>query len=317
VDRERAGTRLDLAVVHHLSGVPGLTRARVRGWVEQGLVLINGQAGARPSRRLALGDEVEILVPPPPPRPEPVALDRPLSVVFEDDWLLALDKPPGVVVHPAPGNWDDTLLHALLWRARDWGDDRGDRRPHLVSRLDKGTSGLLLVAKTPQVHAALKAQPAEKDYLALVYGRTDGAKGRIDLGVLRDPAEPHRMTTSRTEGNPSATLWERIGEAANGEPLTLLRCRLLTGRMHQIRVHLRAVRLPIVGDPVYGAPAWKGIADPALADLCRTFPRQALHAWRLSLIHPVTEERLALSTPPPPDLESLLAAAGVTLACPP
>lgn len=268
---------------------------------------VNGQP-ARPSRRLAPGDEVEILVEPPPPRPGPVPLDRPLSVVFEDEWLLALDKPPGVVVHPAPGNWDDTLLHALLWRARDWG---AGRQPHLAGRLDKGTSGLLLVAKTPAVHTALKAQPADKDYLALVYGRTDGAKGRIDLGVLRDPAEPRRMTTSRTEGSPSATLWERLGEAAGGEPLTLLRCRLLTGRMHQIRVHLRAARLPIVGDPVYGVPGWKGIAGPALADLCRTFPRQALHAWRLTLAHPVTGETLALSTPPPPDLGGLLGAAGL------
>lgn len=299
-----------MAVVRHLSGVPGLTRARVRSWVEQGLVTVNGQAGVRPSRRLAAGDRVEILVPPPPPRPAPVALDKPLSVVFEDEWLLALDKPPGVVVHPAPGNWDDTLLHAILWRARDWG---GERRPHLVSRLDKGTSGLLLVAKAPEVHTALRERPAEKDYLALVYGTTEGAKGRIDLGVLRDLAEPRRMTTSRTGGSPSATLWERVGEA-HGEPLTLLRCRLLTGRMHQIRVHLRAARLPVVGDPVYGAPGgWKGIADPALADLCRAFPRQALHAWRLALEHPVTGEALTLSTPPPPDLGDLLAAAGLTI----
>ncbi|MES1242386.1 MAG: RluA family pseudouridine synthase [Acidobacteriota bacterium] len=296
-----------MAVVRHLAGVPALTRARVRGWVEQGLVRVNGQP-ARPSRRLVAGDEVEILVEPPPPRPGPVPLDRPLAAVFEDEWLLALDKPPGVVVHPAPGHWDDTLLHALLWRARDWGDGR---RPHLAGRLDKGTSGLLLVAKTPEVHTALKAGPAEKDYLALVYGRTEGAKGRVDLGLLRDPVEPRRMTTSRTEGSPSATLWERMGEAAEGEPLTLLRCRLLTGRMHQIRVHLKAARLPIVGDPVYGVPGWKGISDPALAGLCRDFPRQALHAWKLSLTHPVTGEPLALSVPPPADLSGLLAAAGL------
>ena len=304
-----------MAVVRHLNKLPGLTRVRVRGWVEQGLVRVNGQA-ARPSRRLAPGDEVEILVQPPPPRPEPVPLDRPLSVIFEDEWLLVLDKPPGVVVHPPPRHWDDTLLHALLWRARDWGDDRGDRRPHLAGRLDKGTSGLLLVAKTPEVLTALKAGPAEKDYLALVYGRTEGAKGRIDLGVLRDPGEPRRMTTSRTGGSPSATLWERMGEAAGGEPLTLLRCRLLTGRMHQIRVHLRAVRLPVVGDPAYGVPGWKGISDPGLAGLCRDFPRQALHAWRLSFAHPVTGESLALCAPPPPDLEGLLAAAGLSPARP-
>jgi 23S rRNA pseudouridine1911/1915/1917 synthase len=312
IDRDSAGTRLDVAVVRRLAGVPGLNRARVRGWVEEGLVRVNGRVGVRPSRRLSAGDVVEILVPAPPPRSGPVPVDRPLSVVFEDDWLLAVDKPPGLVVHPAPGNWEDTLLHALLWRARDWGEGR---RPHLVSRLDKGTSGLLLVAKTPEVHAALKAQPAEKDYLALVYGTTAGPKGRIDLGVLRDSEDSRRMTTSRTGGNPSATLWERLGEA-DGEPLTLLRCRLLTGRMHQIRVHLRAVRLPIVGDPVYGAQGWKGITDPALAGLCRDFPRQALHAWRLSLTHPVTGQLLALSTPPPPDLQGLLAAAGMPLACP-
>jgi 23S rRNA pseudouridine1911/1915/1917 synthase len=297
-----------VAVVRHLSAVPGLTRSRVRAWVEQGLVTVNGRAGVRPSRRLAPGDEVEIRVEPPPPRPGPVALDRPLSVIYEDDWLLALDKPPGVVVHPAPGNWDETLLHALLWHARDWGEGR---RPHLVSRLDKGTSGLLLVAKMPEVHTALRERPAEKDYLAFVYGRPEGAKGRIDLGVLRDPADPRRMIASRGEGSPSATLWERIGEAAGGEPLTLLRCRLLTGRMHQIRVHLRAARLPIVGDPVYGAPGWKAIADPGLADLCRGFPRQALHAWRLSLVHPATGRSLALAAPPPADLEGLLAAAGL------
>ncbi len=308
VEAAGAGERLDVAVVRRFARVPGLTRARVRRWVESGLVRVNGK-DVRPARRLAAGDEVEVLVPAPPPRPAPVPLDRPISVVYEDDWLLALDKPPGVVVHPAAGNWDDTLLHALLWKAKDWSEGR---KPHLASRLDKGTSGLLLVAKAPEIHAALQARPAVKDYLALVYGRTAGAKGRIDLGVMRDPDDPKRMTASRSEGNPSTTLWERLAEPADPDiPLSLLRCRLLTGRMHQIRVHLRAVRLPIVGDPAYGAPGWKGISDPGLAALCRDLPRQALHAWRLTLKHPATGEPLILTAPLPPDLERVAGAAGL------
>jgi 23S rRNA pseudouridine1911/1915/1917 synthase len=235
----------------------------------------------------------------------------PLCAVYEDEWLLALDKPPGLVVHPTYKNWEGTLLHALLWQAQGWSEGR---RPHLVSRLDKDTSGLLLVAKTPEVHAALQGK-VEKDYLAVVYGRTLGPKGRIDLGILPDPGDRRRMTTARTGGRPSATLWERLAEAER-EPLTLLRCRLLTGRTHQIRVHLRAARLPIVGDPIYGtpeAPGWKRIGDPALAELCRGFPRQALHAWRLAFLHPVTGAPLEIMAPVPPDLAGLLAAAGLDL----
>jgi 23S rRNA pseudouridine1911/1915/1917 synthase len=268
--------------------------------VEQGLVRVNGRE-VKPTRRLVPGDQVEILLPPPPSRPEPAPAEMPLSVVHEDEWLLALDKPPGLVVHPAQGNREGTLLHGLLWRATSY-------RPHLVSRLDQGTSGLVLVAKTPQVHAALQRKGMEKDYLAVVYGRPGLPKGRIDLGILRDPADPRRRMASRTEGRPSATLWERLAESE----VSLLRCRLLTGRTHQIRVHLQAARMPIVGDPVYGAPGWKGIGDPALAELCRDFPRQALHAWRLGLIHPVTREPLEIRAPVPPDLGELLSRAGLT-----
>ena len=300
------GARLDAAVVRHLSMIPGVTRARVREWVEQGFVRVDGRP-AKPSRRLAPGQEVEIVLPPLPPRRELAPQEMPLSVVYEDEWLLALDKPPGLVVHPAAGNREGTLMHGLLWRARSGVDAY---RPHLVSRLDQGTSGLVLIAKAPQVHAALQRKAMEKDYLAVVYGRTALPKGRIDLGILRDPADPRRRIASRTEGRPSATLWERLAEFGR-EPLSLLRCRLLTGRTHQIRVHLQAVRMPIVGDPVYGAPGWRGIGDPALAEACRDFPRQALHAWRLALIHPVTREPLEIRTPAPIDLADLLSRAGL------
>lgn len=287
-------------MVRHLEGIPRITRARVRGWVEQGLVRVNGWE-AKPSRRLAPGDEVEVVLPSPPPRPELAPTEMPLAVVYEDEWLLALDKPPGLVVHPAQGNREWTLMHGLLWRAQGY-------KPHLVSRLDQGTSGLLLVAKAPEIHAVLQRKGMEKDYLAVVYGRTDLPKGRIDLGILRDPADPRRRMASRTEGRPSATLWERLAESE----LSLLRCRLLTGRTHQIRVHLQAARMPLVGDPLYGSPGWKGIGDPALAELCRDFPRQALHAWRLGLVHPVTREPLEVRAPVPPDLAELLSRAGLT-----
>ena len=260
---------------------------------------VNGQA-AKPSRRLAEGDEVEVVLPPPPPRPELAPEEMPLSILYEDDWLLALDKPAGLVVHPAQGNREGTLMHGLLWRADSY-------KPHLVSRLDQGTSGVLLVAKSPEAQAVLQRWKMEKDYLAVVYGRTPVAKGRIDLGILRDPEDPRRRITSRTEGRPSSTLWERLGE---GDGVSLLRCRLLTGRTHQIRVHLQAARMPIVGDPLYGAPGW--IADASLAEICRNFPRQALHAWRLGLTHPVTAQPLEVRAPVPADLAGLLSRAGLT-----
>lgn len=309
IEREDAEIRLDLAVVRFLAALPGITRKRARRWIEEGLVRINGQAGAKPSRRLAAGDEVEIAMPPPPPRAPLVAEPMPLAAVYEDDWLLALDKPPGLLVYPAGTSHEGTLMHALLWRAQSWGEGR---RPHLVSRLDRGTSGLLLVGKTPEVHARMQARKIEKDYLAVVYGRPEAPKGRIDLGIQRSE-DGRRMTAALIEGRASTTLWERLAES-DREPLTLLRCRLLTGRTHQIRVHLQAVRLPIVGDPVYGAPGWKGIGDPVVAELCRTFPRPALHAWRLAFGHPITGESMDLRAPVPPDLAGLVAAAGLAFA---
>ena len=180
-----------------------------------------------------------------------------------------------------------------------------------MSRLDRGTSGLLLVGKTPAVHARLQAGKVEKDYLAVVYGRPLAPKGRIDLGIQRSE-DGRRMIAAIVQGRPSPTLWQKLGESERA-PLSLLRCRLLTGRTHQIRVHLQAWGYLIVGDPLYGEPGWKGISDPALFELCRTFPRPALHAWRLAFAHPTTGEPLELRAPVPPDLARLAAAAGLTL----
>lgn len=312
--RGDARERLDLALVTRLADVYGISRTRVQRWIAEGRVRVNGVLVRKPSDHLSPGDEVEVLLPAAPPRPETKPQEMPLSVLYEDEHLLALDKPPGLVVHPTIGHREGTLLNALAWYLKERGGEPG--RLGLVSRLDKGTSGVLLVARTGEVHArlarALRGPRSEKEYLAVAYGKTGVDRGRIDLKILRDPSDPRRMTTSKTEGLDSSTLFETVAETdGEGVPLSLLRCRLLTGRTHQIRVHLKARNLPIVGDPVYGEPRWKGIPDPALADLCRDFPRQALHAWRLALEHPITGGRLEIRAPIPPDIAGLLSIAGL------
>lgn len=309
-DRGDDRERIDRVLQRHLADRPDVTRSRIQGWIGDGLVRVNGAPAAKPSSRLMTGDVVEVELPPLPERRAVTAQEMPLSVLFEDEHLLAIDKPPGLVVHPTMGHREGTLINALLWHAREWGEGR---RPGLVNRLDRGTSGVLLVAKTPAIHGALarslRRRDAGKEYLAVIYGATPFEHGRIERKILRDPADRKRMATSKTEGRDSVTRYERLAE---GSGLTLLRCRLLTGRTHQIRVHLQSQGWPIVGDPVYGEPRWKGIAEPALAALCRDFPRQALHAFRLSFVHPATGAPLEIAAPVPEDLEALLAAAGLT-----
>lgn len=315
-DRGDAGERLDKVLLRHLADLPEASRTRIQEWIEIGSVRVGETTVSRVSSRMTAGAVVEVTLPPAPsPPPDLVAQNIPLSVVYEDEDLLVVDKPPGLVVHPAVGHRDGTLVNALLFRSREWGGGNA-ARPGLVHRLDKDTSGLLMVARTDAAHAglarALKARTMTKEYLAVVYGRTAIRKGRIDLRVLRDPLDRKRMTTSRTEGRESSTLYERLGESVGGRSgLSLLRCTLLTGRTHQIRVHLKSQHLPIVGDPVYGAARWKGLKDAALAAACRDFPRQALHAFRLALAHPVTGAPLRLEAPVPADIAGLLVTAEI------
>jgi 23S rRNA pseudouridine1911/1915/1917 synthase len=313
-DRGDDRERLDRVLLRHLADLPEATRTRIQEWIRAGEVTV-GSRPAKPSERVRTGDSIVVVLPPPrPPKPELVAQEIPLSVLWEDDHLLVLDKPAGLVVHPAVGHRDGTLVNALLHRSREWAGPAD--RPGLVHRLDKDTSGVLLIAKTEPALSglgkAMKERRLEKDYLAVVYGRPPVRKGKVELGILRDPADRKRMTASKTAGRPSSTLYELLAESpGTGPGVSLLRCRLVTGRTHQIRVHLKAIHLPIVGDPVYGAARWKGLKDESLREACRTFPRQALHAWRLSLAHPVTGERLAFTAPLPADLASLLAAASL------
>jgi 23S rRNA pseudouridine1911/1915/1917 synthase len=301
-DRGDDGGRLDRVLVRHLADL-ATTRVQVARWVRDGKVVVEGAPAAKPAQRVFRGQRLVVELPPPPADAPPLlAEEMAVAVVYEDGHLLAVDKPPGVVVHPTWGHRHGTLLNGLLWRALGWADD--GTRPRLVHRLDKDTSGLLVVAKTRAAHAELarawQRRQVHKQYLAVVAGRPAAERGRVELAIARDLADPKRRVAG-TEGRPSRTDWEVLADGAlAGRPVALLCCRPLTGRTHQIRVHLAAAGLPIVGDPLYGS----GDGDAPIG-------RQALHAWRLELAHPVSGEPLRLGASVPTDLADLLAAAGI------
>jgi 23S rRNA pseudouridine1911/1915/1917 synthase len=292
---EAAGRRLDEVV----AGLAGTSRAQAARWATDGLVEVDGRP--RPKSHRLSGGERLAWAPPETPAPgRPVAEDRPLAVRYEDDRLLVVAKPAGLVVHPGPGHPTGTLVNALLGRPETSLSAGGGAtdRPGIVHRLDKDTSGLLLVAKDDATHQALArdlaAHRVERRYLALVQGRLPGETGTVDAPVGRHPRDRRRMAVV-AGGRPAVTHW-RVLETFPA--VQLAEATLETGRTHQVRVHLASLRHPLVGDRAYGA-------DPTLAARLGV-PRPFLHAWRLAFTHPADGHRVELTEPLPPDLQAPL-----------
>ena len=272
----------------------------------------DGRAVGSPSLKVAAGQRFTVDVPPPAPaRPAPQAI--PLEIAFEDDHLIVIDKPAGLVVHPGPGSPDGTLVNALLAHCGDsLSGIGGVARPGIVHRIDKDTSGLLVAAKTDAAHAGLAAQFAEhsieRRYTALAWGEPRPLAGRIDAAIGRDPGHRTKMAVRRDGGRAARTYYTVTDRY--GGLLSLIDCRLATGRTHQIRVHLAHRGHPLVGDYLYGGrrhlpQPWRETPQAAAVE---SFRRQALHAARLGFVHPVTGEALAFGAALPQDIAALVSA---------
>jgi len=313
LDRGDYGRRVDLVLLRHLRDERALSRNRIQKWIAAGEVLVNGAPASRASWRIQAGDDLRVRVADVPARSKPAAQAMDLDVLYEDDDLLAVNKPAGLVVHPSYKNAGGTLMNGVLERARSWP---AGSRPGLLGRLDKLTSGVVVIAKRPAVHAAMQramdTRRIDKVYAAIVWGRPSPRRGTIDLALDRDPWDRRRITVTDRGGQPAVTKYERLSFSSPGtvgtpgtlSTFSLVRCRLITGRTHQIRVHLSARAWPIVGDAVYGRKRKGGEVAPA-EEVAYAFPRQALHAWRLSLPHPTTNALLEIVAPLPADMLQL------------
>jgi 23S rRNA pseudouridine1911/1915/1917 synthase len=304
---EAAGQRLDRFLA---DAIGTLSRSRVKALIEAGNVACDGQPVREPADAIRAGAAYTLDLPPPAPaRPQPQVI--PFPILYEDADLIVLDKPAGLVVHPAPGNLDGTLVNALLAHCGPSFTGIGaERRPGIVHRLDKDTSGVMVVAKTQLANDALTAAFAARDldraYVALCWGLPSPLAGEIEGAIGRDPRDRKRMAVVPRNGKPALTRYRTI--RAWGTAAALLECRLASGRTHQIRVHLASTGHPIVGDPLYlrrVPTAARGLPEP-LRHVLLDFPRQALHAAQLGFAHPRTRAPLSFETPLPADFEALL-----------
>jgi 23S rRNA pseudouridine1911/1915/1917 synthase len=323
---DEAGDRLDRVLARHISA---LSRTRLKALIEAGAVALDGETIRDPSHRVNSGAAIRVEVPPPEPakpKPEPIAL----NVVYEDDDMIVIDKPKKLVVHPAAGHWTGTLVNALIAHCGDsLSGVGGERRPGIVHRLDKDTTGLMVVAKNDAAHRALAAQfaghgrdgePFERGYLAFAWGAPERPSGVIDRPIDRDQRARDRMAV-REGGREAITHWQLLeryagpaGPRRASKPersdipaASLIACRLETGRTHQIRVHLASIGHPLLGDEVYGSGfRTKSALLPPKAQLAlSSLGRQALHAYMLTVKHPSSGEILRFRSELPPDLTRL------------
>ncbi len=283
-----------------------LSRSQAKNLIDKHLILLN-QKPTKPSAHIRKGDIVSASLPQPEApsvRAEPI----PLTILYEDSSLVVVDKPPGMVVHPAYGNPSGTLVNALLYRCKNLAGINGVLRPGIVHRLDKDTSGVMVVAKDDEAFHDLtkqfKNRTVKKVYSAIVYGRVSRDEGLIDSAIGRHPTQRKRMSTRAKRGREAITHWKKV-EGFDG--CTLLEIFPQTGRTHQIRVHLSSIGHPVLGDPLYGRKGRPGaIHDPVLKECARRINRQALHARRLEFTHPRTGERVQFFSPIPHDMEKVL-----------
>lgn len=312
VDADMAGARLDaaLARAHDV-----LSRSRIKDLILAGAVSIDGETVSEPKYRLTAGETI-VLVAPPPEDPEPKPEDIPLDILYEDDQLIVINKPVGMVVHPAPGSPSGTLVNALIFHCgASLQGIGGVKRPGIVHRLDRDTSGVMVAAKTEKAHKHLSAQfadhgrtgPLHRAYTAFVWGMTETAKGTIDAPLGRD-ANNRLKQAVRKDGREAITHYfveARFGD--EGWDITRVQCQLETGRTHQIRVHMAHIGHPLVADMVYASGYATKInrLPPEVAGLVGALGRQALHAAELGFEHPVTGEEMSFEAPLPDDLQAL------------
>ncbi len=287
--------RLDIVLMarHH-----DFSRSRIKGLIDAGFVKVNGEVVTKAGAKVNESDVLDVFIPPPVPAvPEPE--DIPISVLYEDGDVLALNKPAGLVVHPAPGHFTGTLVNALLAHCPDLGGIGGVSRPGIVHRLDQDTSGVMIVAKTQRAMDVLTKEfsshtNVEKTYLALVHGTPVPAEGRIENMIGRSHVNRKKMAIVERNGKIAITNYRVV---SSSRAISRVECVIETGRTHQIRVHLASLGTPVVGDATYGRPRLDRQLDPPPA-------RQMLHAWRLALKHPITRQPMVFEAPLPDDFRS-------------
>lgn len=318
VDTAAAGDRLDAFLARMMP--PHVSRSRIKALIREGAAAVGGEPCTTPNRRLKPGETVDIELPEPEP-PEPGGEAIPLAILYEDDELIVIDKPAGMVVHPAPGNPSGTLVNALIHHCGDGLRGIGGvRRPGIVHRLDKDTSGVMVAAKTQRAQVGLAAQfadhgragPLERTYLALVWGEPPRRSGTVDAPLGRSPANRLKravVASTAPDARRAVTRYRLLRTfGAGGKAVALVECRLETGRTHQIRVHMAHIGHPLIGDRDYGghfATKAAVLPEPQRSAVA-AFGRQALHAATLAFLHPVTGQLLRFEAPLPPDMAELV-----------
>jgi 23S rRNA pseudouridine1911/1915/1917 synthase len=304
VSASDARRRLDALVPEKY---PDFSRSQVQKAIRQGQVRVNG-GSAKPSLLLTEGDRIELAIPEPVPL-EATAQALPLDILYQDEWVAVINKPAGMVVHPACGNYTGTLVNALLHHCKNLSGIGGIIRPGIVHRLDKGTSGVMVAAKNDKAHRSLSSQFREhtvtRKYKALVFGSLQSGSGTVQSLIGRHASDRKKMSTQTSRGRNAITHW-RVLETFHG--VCLAEAVLETGRTHQVRVHFSSINHPVVGDGLYGADKKiKQVASKRMLDLLRAVKRPLLHAYHLTFCHPGTGEPLAFEVPLPADFAEVLA----------